>query len=282
MKGIIALDIDGTLTGPDHIIDQEVIDYLELLHSQQWQFIFISGRPYSWGVGSLTSISFPYFLAIYNGAYLISMPDKLIAERHLLDRSIFKQINGICSRFSTGCVIYGGVEQQEKIYYTPSKFDEETLRFFEERRKVTLENWIDVANLDDIPLERFTSLKFFAKEAAADNIADAIESELGLHIPLIQDPVDPAYKVLQATHPRANKGDALESFAAISGWAGIRIAAGNDINDLSMFKRAQFTIAMQDSPLILRQMATVVAPSVENGGLITALKTIIEKHERTR
>jgi len=282
MKGIIALDIDGTLTGSDHLIDPEVVDYLSLLHDQEWQLIFISGRSFSWGAATLSQLSFPYFFSCYNGAYLISMPDKFVAERHLLDRSILKQVEELCDRFKTGCVIYGGLDYQENSYFIPSQFDEATNAFFEKRCEVTLEKWIPVNAFSEVPFDKIVSIKYFAKESEAEVIADAIETELGLHVPIINDPIDSSYMVLQATHPKANKGDALENFSAICRWSGIRIAAGNDSNDLPMFQKAQLTIAMQDSPLSLRQLATVVVPGVEELGLITGLRTVISRYEKTR
>lgn len=282
MKGIIALDIDGTLTGPDHVIAPEVIDYLEVLHNQQWRFIFISGRPYKWGSAALLALPFPYFLAIYNGAYILSMPEGQIAERHLLDRAVLERLMKLADRFSTGLVVLGGLEQGESIYFTAAKFDDKTLDFFEKRSQVSQETWIPVASIEEIPLQNITSAKFFVDAANADAIAEILEEELGLHAPIIKDPVDPSYMIIQTTHPRANKGDALENFSSICGWSGVRIAAGNDINDFPMFQKAQITIAMQDSPLALRELATVIAPPVEDLGLIDGLKIAIAKHETRR
>lgn len=282
MKGIIALDIDGTLTGPDHLIAPEVIEYLESLHEQQWRFIFISGRPYNWGAVSLQQLTFPYFLAVYNGAYIISMPDGQIAERHLLNRSVLLQMEKIAEKFATGLVVYGGLEHGENIYFTASRFDEKTLNFFEQRSKISQEIWIPVASVGEIPLENFTSAKYFVGQNLGEKIAEILESELGLYAPLISDPVDSSFLILQATHQEANKGDALENFSSICGWSGMRIAAGNDINDYPMFQKAQITVAMQDSPLTLRELATVIAPPVEDLGLITGLKMAIAKFETRR
>lgn len=282
MKGIIALDIDGTLTGPDHVIAPEVIDYLELLHSQQWQFIFITGRPYTWGSSALHTLPFPYFLAIYNGAYILSLPQGQIAERYLLERDYLDRLYAIAERYNTGLVVLGGLEEGEQIYFTASKFDDAALHFFEKRREVSQEKWIPVASIDEIPFTKFTSAKFFVDADVAEKIAQEVEDELGLHVPLIKDPVDPSYTILQCTHARANKGDALENFSSVCGWSGIRIVAGNDSNDIPMFQKAQITIAMQDSPLALRQLATIIAPPVEDLGLIEGLKAAIAKLETRR
>ncbi len=280
MKGIIALDIDGTLTTRDHEVAPEVIDYLNYLHSQDWMFIFISGRPYQWAAATLKALPFPYFFAIYNGAYIVSMPEGRILERHLIDRSVLADLEIISSEFSTGFVVYGGLEQQEPIYYNPSKFDKKTAAFFEKRAKVSLENWIPIDSIADIPFEKFTSVKFFVTEDQAESLAENIERQLSLHVPIIKDPIDPDYYVLQATNPKANKGDALENFSTICGWSGVRIAAGDDLNDFPMFQKAQITIAMQDSPFLLRKLATIIAPPVEDLGLINGLKSAIAKYER--
>ena len=264
------------------MIAQEVIDYLELLHSQQWQFIFITGRPYTWGSSALLALPFPYFLAIYNGAYLLSLPQGQIAERYLLERDYLNRLNAIAEKYHTGLVVLGGLEEGESIYFTVSKFDDATLAFFEKRWNVSNEKWTPGAPIDEIPLAKFTSAKFFVDADVAEQIAQEVEEELELHVPLIKDPVDPSYTILQCTHSRANKGDALENFSSICGWSGIRIAAGNDSNDIPMFQKAQITIAMQDSPLALRQLATFIAPPVEDLGLVEGLKAAIAKLETRR
>ena len=280
MKGIIALDIDGTLTTKDHEVAPEVVEYLELLQIQEWVFIFISGRPYQWAAATLRAMTFPYFFAAYNGAYIVSMPDSRVLEQHLVNRSVLEELWQIAGEFSTGFVVYGALEQREPIYFTASKFDEKTLAFFDRRAQVTEEEWIPVESIHEIPHDKFTSVKFFVSEERAEALAEAIEQRARLYVPIINDPVDSSYCVLQATNPSANKGDALENFSNICGWSGVRIAAGDDLNDFPMFQKAQITVAMQDSPLLLRQLATVIAPAVEDLGLISGLKAAIAKHER--
>lgn len=280
MKGIIALDIDGTLTTSDHQVAPEVVEYLELLQSQDWVFIFISGRPYAWALDSLKAFTFPYFFAVYNGAYILSMPEGKILEQYLLNRSVLQELTEIAEEFSTGFVVYGSLENREPIFFTPSAFDQKTLDFFDIRARVTQEDWIPIESIAEIPHEKFTSIKFFVPVEQAEELADAIEQRVNLHVPIINDRVDPSYCVLQATSPKANKGDALENFSNICGWSGVRIAAGDDLNDFPMFQKAQITIAMQNSPLLLRQLATVIAPAVEDLGLINGLKMAIAKHER--
>lgn len=279
MKGIIALDIDGTLTGPDHQIDPEVLHYLESLFHQGWKMIFITGRPYAWSAASLEAIPFPYFLAIHNGAYILSMPDRMIAARYLLDQETIVKLVSIAEQHQTGLIIYGELQEGEPIYFTRAKFDPATLAFFQIRSSVSKENWKSITSLEEIPIKTFATVKYFVDSEKADKIADSIGEQFKLSSSIIQDPIDPSYSLLQVTHPLANKGDALENFSKICGWSGIRIAAGNDLNDFPMFQKAQITIAMQESPLLLRQMATIIAPPVENLGLMTALKSAISMHE---
>jgi len=56
-KGIIALDIDGTVTDKASELDSKVIDALERFYHQGWLYIFITGRPYFLGYGSTTAIA---------------------------------------------------------------------------------------------------------------------------------------------------------------------------------------------------------------------------------
>ena len=50
MKGIIALDIDGTITVEHHSIEPEVVRYLSGLAAEGWKMIFITGRTPSLGL----------------------------------------------------------------------------------------------------------------------------------------------------------------------------------------------------------------------------------------
>ena len=106
MKGCIALDIDGTVTGDTHTLDDEVIAALEDFHAAGWTFIFITGRPYLWGFDTLRSLPFPLCLGRSKRRLVIGLPDKQILRRNYLKSEILSLLDEISQREQTDGVIY--------------------------------------------------------------------------------------------------------------------------------------------------------------------------------
>ncbi|MCB1117940.1 MAG: HAD family phosphatase, partial [Chlamydiia bacterium] len=67
-QGLIALDIDGTLTDGSRLIPDQVVNYLHGLHDSGWQIALITGRMYSFAKRAIANMNFPYYLGIQNGA----------------------------------------------------------------------------------------------------------------------------------------------------------------------------------------------------------------------
>ena len=99
---------------------------------------------------------------------------------------------------------------------------------------------------------------------------------LGLHVPVIKDPFSSEYHVVQATHPDVTKGKALFDLIVRLGAQETIIAAGDDLNDISMFEAASVCIAMEDAPEELKLMANIIAPSAKEQGIIIGLQKAIK------
>ena len=57
------------------------------------------------------------------------------------------------------------------------------------------------------------------------------------------------------------------------------IAAGNDVNDISMFDMADVKIAMGDSREDVLEKADIIAPPAEEHGIISGLSQALEKYK---
>lgn len=265
MPGIIALDIDGTLTAEPHHTPEEVATFLETL--KDWQLLFVTGRPFRWGVEALETFNFPFHFAAYNGAILLEMPSRKIVSRKYLTKAQLEEMETIGKNF----VIYGGYESGDTCYYRPQFFSKEHLAYLEGRRAALDERWIAVESFVDLPIDSFAAFKFFSKETT---LSSWIEKRLGLHAPAIRDPYDSSYFVIQATHPYVSKGECLEEFKTFTGKT-FTIAAGDDQNDRSMLQRASIAIVMATAPEEMRALADIIAPPATECGIIQGLKEAI-------
>ncbi|KAF3362337.1 hypothetical protein PHSC3_001166 [Chlamydiales bacterium STE3] len=275
MKGIIALDIDGTVTAEAHSLPEEVVNTLEELQGQGWIFIFITGRTFQWAYSSLKQLKMPFHLAVQNGAVLLQMPQRLILHRCYLDSIIVEGMHQICHRLNTDFIIYSGYENQDACYYRSHYFSKEHLEYLKKRYTTLKENWIAVEDFK-LELTHVASLKCIEKQSLIREVIQEVEAQLDVHIPLNRDPFSPDYYVAQATHPEATKGHILNIFKTYLKSSGPVIAAGDDFNDVSMLKNADIKIVMGQAPEPLLKMADVVAPPARAMGIIAGLRHAIQ------
>lgn len=276
MKGIIALDIDGTLTTCMQPLSPKVAKYLEGLAGTGWSLLFITGRTFKAGHYVLKDLPFPYWLAVQNGAIILEMPSKRILSKKYLDRSIFHEMDQVCQGGLSDYVIYGGYENNDVCYFRPKRFSSKLLQYLEKRKNSFDEIWNALDGYEQMPLQDFPSVKCFGAYQAASELIARIEKRLKLHVPLIRDPFDENYYVVQATHPDINKGQALLDLIGQIKKTGRVIAAGDDNNDIPMLNAAHVKIAMATAPIELLRLADIIAPAASEEGIIKGLEAALK------
>jgi hypothetical protein len=276
-KGLIALDIDGTVTADKHSIPREVVDYLVHLEKQGWALIFITGRPFNWAYQTLQQLKFPFLFAVQNGALLLELPSKKILHSHYLSIDCIPLLESICKQVKTDFVIYSGYENDDLCYYRKGYFSSEMFDYLMLRKKALVETWLEISSFDRLPVQQFTALKCFGNEEQAEQLSIEIERQLGLHSPQIRDPFDENNYIIQATHPLASKGKVLQEILTNSGFTGPVIAAGDDNNDYGMLQVAHVKIAMANAPPKLLAIADIISPPATQKGIIQGLSQALEK-----
>lgn len=279
MKGMIALDIDGTLTPPGQEIAWEVVQYLLDLARDHWMLVIVTGRTFGFGFQVLEHLPFPYYFVVQNGAITIEMPSRAIVTKKYLDAGIIPVMEEICQSDPSDFVIYTGFEYNDVCYYRSRHFSEELRNYLKSRTAKFKENWQDVAAFDPLKLTSFPSVKCFGNQGSAAILAQHIEQKLGLHVPLIRDPFDSNYFVAQATNPKASKGEAVKALAAIHK-PKVIIAAGDDYNDRTMLLEANIKVVMATAPADMQKTADVIAPPATEHGIIAGLTKAIALSQR--
>lgn len=278
-KGLIALDIDGTITVDHHDISPSVVSFLSTLAYEGWQIVFVTGRTFQWGFEVLKHLHFPYYFAVQNGAIILEMPSRTIIMKKYLDKTIFPAMEAICQGEPTDFVVYAGFEYGDRCFYRPEHFDPEMLRYLQQRIETLKETWLPLHSFDELSVPEFSSVKCFGLLNSAQRIADKIESKLSLHIPIIRDPFNDKYYVAQATHPAVNKGQAVEDVRTLMKIQGPVIAAGDDNNDRSMLAIADVKVVMATAPAEMLSTADVVAPPAAQKGIIQGLTEAVKRSQ---
>lgn len=270
-RGIIALDIDGTITAQAHELESKVVDALDRFAKEGWLLIFITGRPFQWGFMTLEPLPCPYALAVQNGALLLEMPSRKILIRKYLNQEILPKLEKMSQECETDFVVYSGLENEDWCYYRSAFLPAPWQTYGLQRAAFLGEKWQPLQTFSDLPVAQFSSVKFFAKDKSAFMISQRLEKELGLHAPPNRDPFNPDVFVIQATHPQATKGDVLKEFIQEMKVSGPIIAAGDDHNDRSMLQAAHVKIVMANAPPDILEMADIVAPPATQQGIIQGL-----------
>lgn len=274
-RGLIALDIDGTITTQLLSMPPRVASFLENIDHDQWQVIFLTGRGFNFAYQVLQVLKFPYFIGVQNGAITLEMPKREVVQKRYLTASVFGQMNEICHSRQTDYVIYSGYLNEDKVYYRKTYFSPEQIRYMMTRSKAFKENWIEVEDYEALPVHEYASLKCFGDHVLATELSQEIENKIGLHAPLIKDPFEANRYIAQATHAEVTKGVAVRDMRERLMLDGPVIVAGDDFNDLSLFEVGDIKVAMGNAPKVLLDQATIVAPPASQEGIIVGLTQAI-------
>jgi 5-amino-6-(5-phospho-D-ribitylamino)uracil phosphatase len=268
MRGIIALDIDGTLTNRQHEMPPAVERFLAQL-SAEWEIIFITGRSFPDGFQVVQVCTFPHHYTVYNGAVTFLMPEKRVVRRHYLPLAAIEPLEQACLAEGIDFVVHMGGDVEERCCYRPASFDGETAKYLAERQALFSEDWVSVEDFSDLQPEGLCYAKAFGTREQLLRVAENLEHAVGN---VIHDPLRPDGFVILVTHPSASKGAALREFRD----GRPAIAAGDDVNDLSMLAEADVAVVMETAPEEVRRAADIIAPPADEEGIIEGLQRAME------
>lgn len=268
-RGWIVLDIDGTITDAAHRVPPEVIGYFHALYAQGWKFMFITGRTFSFAYRAMRELDFPFFLALQNGADILQMPERKLVIRHYLRPEIIPVLEEIYNRQKEDFLIYAGCEQGDFCYYRKERFSPKLLAHLQLLMTLSPEPWKEVADFHFSSNTRFPLIKCLGTEGAMEEIHRALQRVSGIATTVIRDPLAEGIYLNLVTASEATKGNAL---AQIVDRGGPVIAAGDDLNDISMLEEADIKIVLSSAPKIMHPLADILAEE----GIIHALEEAIK------
>lgn len=283
VKGVIGLDIDGTITPHAHVVDKVVEDFFHDLYGRGWIFMFLTGRSFTFAEMVLKPFTFPYLFATQNGASLFEMPEKKLFKKHYLDKSIVAKLQEIFAKHDTDFVMYSGKVDGDFCYVRPDHFPGEHRSHLKLIEELTPIPWVQFETLDDIEQDTFPMLKAMGFYDEMKTIYDEIKDMPEIAVCMIGDPFREKGYYILINHPMATKGNIFNEFTKIMEKKYqkklITIAAGDDMNDYTMLEMAQIPIAMETGPKELLDIGKIIAKPASENGIIDALTQAIQSHE---
>jgi hydroxymethylpyrimidine pyrophosphatase-like HAD family hydrolase len=275
-KGTIALDIDGTITNREHQIPDGVAIYFENLHKEGWQFVFVTGRPFSFAMMTLPKLTFPYLLAVQNGADLIEMPSRKRIARSYLTIDVVEALDTLYEDEEGDFIVYGGFDHGDLCYYRPDHFSPMMLDYLKEVEKLSASPWVPLKTFQIKEQSTFPLIKCIGKEKMLRKFNEKLRTIPHVKTSIIRDPIDPSLHLILITHEEADKGIAAKKFIEKYNLKRPLITGGDDNNDIPLLKVGDIRIAMDGAPELLQNLAHIIAPPADRMGIITALEEAID------
>ncbi len=270
--GWIALDIDGTITDETHQAPQQVIDYLHSLENKGWELVFITGRTFSFGYRVVKEFNFHYYLAIQNGADILYMPQKDLVARRYMDEAVIPFLEHAYRGEKEDFLVYAGFEHGDFCYYRPERFSPRLREHLNKIMALSPEPWKAVKEFNFEHGLSFPLIKCLGTRESMQRVQNILRGFPQLSATLIRDPLGQDIYIILVTAKEATKGNALRLVQDILGEGGPVIAAGDDLNDISMLEAADVKVVMASAPSEMHSMATILASHGDEHGIIDALR----------
>ena len=119
----------------------------------------------------------------------------------------------------------------------------------------------------------FPLAKCLGSKEAMTQVNAQLQSDPSVSATMIHDPMGKDIYLNLVTSKEATKGNALRIVRDALGDGGPVIAAGDDLNDISMLEVADVKIVMAKAPKEMHAMATIIAESTLNPHPIIAALT---------
>ncbi|MBS0237499.1 MAG: HAD family phosphatase [Proteobacteria bacterium] len=267
---LLLADVDGTLVTHDKVLTNAAKAAVSELHDAGIGFAITSGRPPRGMSMLIAPLALGTPIAGFNGGIFVN-PDLSVIESHLLDPKTAKQAVAILLDQGLDAWVY---TEDEWLIRDPNaphvaretwtvKFDATVVASFTDAHFAHTAKVVGVS--DDV--DRVAACEKVAQRTLGE-AASAARSQ-------------PYY--LDVTHPEANKGTVVATLSKLLDVSPDQIVTIGDMpNDVLMFAKSGFSIAMGNSSDEVKAQASAVADSNENEGFAKAVQKFVLAPANTR
>lgn len=263
--GLVLLDVDGTLMGPDGVVSPLVVDMVHAVVAAGVPVGFATGRNVAGVTGAWDQLRIAGPHVVLNGAQ-VRLGGAAVATWPLTTAQRDAVLD-LCVRHGFYAELYGDdgfVVTALDATYQPH-WDH-----------VIGQPLGTVAEMPEVVARTIKATIVARSDADAQRVV-ALVTDLGLNAGAATSPVTPGMTYINITHPDADKGTAVVAAAASVGVGPAAVVAvGDGANDLPMLVVAGTAIAMGDAGAVVRGAAHHVVPGVEEDGAAVALAAVLD------
>jgi len=256
-------DVDGALVTKDKVLTEAAKAAVRELDQAGIAFAITSGRPPRGMNMLIEPLALRTAIAGFNGGVLVN-PDLSVIESHTLDPTTAKQTVQLILDYGLDVWVYTETEWLIRDKDAPHvaretwtvKFDANVVSSFTDAH---LTHAVKIVGVSD-HLDLVAACEKAAQKTLGER-ASAARSQ-------------PYY--LDVTHPQANKGMVVTTLSRLLNISVAQIATMGDMpNDVLMFHKSGFSIAMGNASDEVKAQASAVTDSNENEGFAKAVRKFI-------
>lgn len=284
-RGIIGLDLDGTLLDPDKVLRPETRLSLEKAIAAGYCIVPVTGRPFGGLPAALMEIKGIHYAVTANGAAIYRIDDFAgglwhpIHEDMLADETVLKILDFLegyhvipdCMVEGHGTMPAWGYEAIGQIGIAPAMaaYLRSDRRFVPDLKEFVRQHSGRVCKM---------TVDFFLNDGGAalkESLREPLKAMGDLNV------VSGGVHNLEITNRTAAKGLGILTLARLLDVDPARtMACGDDGNDLDMIRRAAFGAAMANAAPEVREQADYVTDSNERNGAGKAIEYFMELMDR--
>ena len=260
---LVLADVDGTLVTTEKVLTSRAAEAVKDLQAAGIDFAITSGRPPRGMSMLIEPLALQGAIAGFNGGVFVN-PDLSVIESHALEPATAKQALELILDQGLDAWVYTEQEWLIRNRDAPHvaretwtvKFDAKVVGSFTDRH---LAHAVKIVGISD-DIELVAACGKVVQNALGEK-ASAARSQ-------------PYY--LDVTHPLANKGTVVATLSKLLNFPPEQIVTIGDMpNDVLMFRKSGFSIAMGNSSDQVKAQASAVTDSNENEGFANAMRKFV-------
>lgn len=261
---IVALlaDVDGTVVTKDKVITESAIQAVRRMRELGLIFTVTSGRPPR-GLRMLVEpLGLTMPMAAFNGGVTV-LPDLSVLDERTLPDYLLPALVETIQSHGLDVWLYSATDWYVRSRQAPRVDREASTVQFEPTVVSTFDKVLSgIVKMVGVSEDR-------ARVAACEA---ALQEEFGTQVTAVRSTAN----YLDVTHPTANKGTVIERLSRYLKIPLEQIATiGDQLNDVLMFKRSGFSIAMGNASEEVQRQATCVTTSFADEGFANAVDKYI-------
>ena len=259
---LVVSDVDGTLVDHDKRLSPATADAVRRLREAGVPFTLISARPPSGVLPLVTTLGIEGSVGAFNGGTLFKA-DGTTVERHTIDPDVVRGMFELVAGEPVSAWVFADGTWHADTLENPHVAKERIAASQEPTVLPDLSPLFDDADKLTFVSDDTALLGRLTREAQARFGARATVGQSQTYY-------------LDVTDLAANKGTGVEALAAAHGVALAQVAVLGDMNnDVPMFDRAGFSVAMGQAPDAVKARADAVSTSNDDDGVAHAIDTMI-------